>query len=1742
MAGGILQLVTKGIDDIFLTNDPQITLWKMVYRRYDNFCKIEKEQHFPNKLTFGGQSSMRFKRLADLINKVYLLIDLPRVSIYYYPLTYAKLFEILSVTGMRDSDFFTTYNSNDIVTTEIYKSQITPKIIQRIYQYMELIQSATTFKEILIKQINSKKVIISNSLEKYSNPDFITHQKNNVETTPILHPQLSEKYKLILNLLRIKSRLDPQYNNIYNVYQYLYNLYDQVDAEAIKLYSIYDVRSIIYSNTLSYVFLKPECYLTLIPGFQPEYIIGSILNPITVQPNYLSENYIIQNKINFNGQNIVIPPGLSSYPALAFFENLIFNSGVNNNVILKLNFYLALRKYISSLAQPNQLIISSNNIVNIQQNVLQIYYDMLVSNLSQFTTILNIINNFQTYNRFAADVEMLTYGLFYTYKNAKMSYDELSRNIFFSDQDYATLQKNNYYNNWVKRGVNTFFSELQSFFSSKKFISYYVDPTYWQYFNLIDSNSNSTHLSSILAGNNGIILEDINENINFGGIFRNVWLFEFTPFLVMKNLYDLFKYGQDGTGTFWNPIFSSSGKLDLYNLESYYDILLALYMDNTNSDPVTTMRNGSYNPYNLGPQLLNYIKIHASAMIGSNPNILVHLFTPYIIYKKQTILNGLVSRYPTYGIINLNYLGFIYTNLDEATASINDIPKILFPLDYLILSIGMDTLNLIDQTEFGVFVKVNMKLAVVKLLRLFMLQYNEIPEWSTAAISSSYYSVPISAAMYINKYPININTNEICRISSIWNYLCTTQMTTFNNLYRRQLVSTTYYRLFPSQYTTNADGTVVTSKTEIQGQGLELCIGLSLQQAFELYVSYFFNARILTPPYKVQFIPLEYIINNTSFYNTSINSTVDPTHNYMSDAISAIEKEIISLIGLVVTHASINQNLLEVETITLDANSYFYSTLYNTFDRGLQNVEYDILRNDDDIQTVVVQRVSYDSTYLDEYGFVPKIYDKFSISHHEALGIIIGGAHVQAGIVPMQPNMNYSCGETYISMYGPIPTKNPNNKKKTINRKYLVDFYKDFTSIANMAPVSTISTTSSAAPLFQSLSLSNLPNTSLPNDELEYASFVRTLQKERMVGWSGSGIMGVGNVGDVMDVGNGTIGLTQKRPSPSVLNNIDDPDVIIRGVLDMFAHIREVILINQGNESVVYYDYVLNLCGIRIAKGPEDFPSDITINIQDAPNSQGGSGTYGPPDNKYLQFLSPYNDPGRLITNTNLNPPGFTNADITKKYNGFSNIYNLIQFILDLIIYDFLKESPVFGGNINSDNLDHRERFNFNINDFDDLNSPTSLNNLETLLEYLDKTTENHRNYLSHLLIPGSDSYHGSEIDKRVIELLWDEPLTRKPAKFAWAKYIGFALIDWMDIKIGGQVIDKHTGLSMYLDYLETKNENHKRGDNMMLGNLKELYEYNTNCKLPLRLYVPLRFWFCKYFNESLPMICLRYTDVVLTVKLKEFSEVAYWNHPDTYFVIDELVETVNCVEEPGPYFNINITDEKPSLECYLLFDYIYLSSEERKRFANSKHEYLIDTITYNGSSEGTGMDIVDGQIHYDVYFHNMCKELLWVVRFNRVNGVDGVNGVNGVDGVNGIKGTLLEVNRMNRIINWNNFEFYRDPNAIKSFQINFDGIYREHVRRSRYFTLVQPYSREYSSFTKNVFLYSFALYPRYLQPSGAVNLDKLNYMSIIMRLSKETECLIKSGEYNYVWDVFGKTYNVLRVMSGMAGLAFYTP
>ena len=294
------------------------------------------------------------------------------------------------------------------------------------------------------------------------------------------------------------------------------------------------------------------------------------------------------------------------------------------------------------------------------------------------------------------------------------------------------------------------------------------------------------------------------------------------------------------------------------------------------------------------------------------------------------------------------------------------------------------------------------------------------------------------------------------------------------------------------------------------------------------------------------------------------------------------------------------------------------------------------------------------------------------------------------------------------------------------------------------------------------------------------------------------------------------------------------------------------------------------------------------------------------------------------------------------------------------------------------------------------------------------------------------------------------------PAAGAGVNYIsevGHYLIKSVEVEIGGQKIDKHYGhwLSIWSD-LSTPAGKKSLYDSNMIGPAGDNAAATVN--------VPLQFWFCRHAGLALPLIALQYHEVKFNV---EFETQA------------------------------NLTDDASSngasmSDVSMYVDYIYLDTEERRRFAQISHEYLIEQLQF------TGDETVSTNSRIKLNFNHPVKELIWVL-----------------------------------------FDADADKTftAIDSAKLQLNGHDRFSERSADYFRFVQPYQHHSNIPSKNINVYSFALKPEEQQPSGSANMSRIDNATLQLTLTSA------ANAENPIVKVFATNYNVLRIMSGMGGLAY---
>lgn len=276
------------------------------------------------------------------------------------------------------------------------------------------------------------------------------------------------------------------------------------------------------------------------------------------------------------------------------------------------------------------------------------------------------------------------------------------------------------------------------------------------------------------------------------------------------------------------------------------------------------------------------------------------------------------------------------------------------------------------------------------------------------------------------------------------------------------------------------------------------------------------------------------------------------------------------------------------------------------------------------------------------------------------------------------------------------------------------------------------------------------------------------------------------------------------------------------------------------------------------------------------------------------------------------------------------------------------------------------------------------------------------------------------------------------------SNYFGYQIIDYIELDIGGTIVEKHYGdwIAIWCDLTHNIDQN------------QSLLRLTSGDLSNNVLYIPLQFGFCRNPGLYLPLIALQYHEVKLNIKLN--------NKP---------------VGAPNiEYFNIYA-------------DYIFLDNDERIRYAQNTHEYLIeqvqraDVVTVNSST-------INKELKLKLY--HPVKELIW---------------------------TIGEFN-----------EYIECKDVV----LQMNGFDRFKKRIGAYFHSYQRY-QYHSGYgdLRNVHLYSFALKPESHQPSGTCNFSRVNEPKLL--LSFESGAIIVTSEIK----VYAINYNVLRIMSGMGSVAY---
>ena len=369
------------------------------------------------------------------------------------------------------------------------------------------------------------------------------------------------------------------------------------------------------------------------------------------------------------------------------------------------------------------------------------------------------------------------------------------------------------------------------------------------------------------------------------------------------------------------------------------------------------------------------------------------------------------------------------------------------------------------------------------------------------------------------------------------------------------------------------------------------------------------------------------------------------------------------------------------------------------------------------------------------------------------------------------------------------------------------------------------------------------------------------------------------------------------------------------------------------------------------------------------------------------------------------------------------------------------------------------------------------------------------------------------------------------------------SLIDNVQISIGDQVIDKHTG-----DWLHIFSELNGKGNISLCDMLNTHLNSKGNgiggeIELKFKdglVYVPLQFWFNRNVGLSLPLMSLQYSDVKIELQLNKRSKIT------------------NIGNSGKNNSKIN--------QIYLLSEFIHLDKDERVLFASNQHEYLIEQVQINDKlnvplkTEISDLDFEEYTHKFELPFNHPVKELIWVLQDS--NSKKDITGREYIDSWN-LPVTKERTNVGNHLFNyWRNLDWENQADQLINATISLNGTELCEPQGASYFRNVQKYQYHSDfgydnlSFTKDqynysnadlsrgsgIYSYSFSLNPENHEPSGSLNFSKLDKTELRLRIRRDFHNNSKSEGFslnNKILKIFALNYNVLRVMSGHAGLVF---
>ena len=358
---------------------------------------------------------------------------------------------------------------------------------------------------------------------------------------------------------------------------------------------------------------------------------------------------------------------------------------------------------------------------------------------------------------------------------------------------------------------------------------------------------------------------------------------------------------------------------------------------------------------------------------------------------------------------------------------------------------------------------------------------------------------------------------------------------------------------------------------------------------------------------------------------------------------------------------------------------------------------------------------------------------------------------------------------------------------------------------------------------------------------------------------------------------------------------------------------------------------------------------------------------------------------------------------------------------------------------------------------------------------------------------------------------------------------LGHVIFKTMELEIGGQIIDRHYSnwltvwrdlsiLSINETQLAVGNNGREPFASIIYNRTAYTHflnihndgdDYLGTTGAPSEAYVPMQFWFCKNPGLALPLIALQYHEVKLHLTLADKENI------------------INCET-----FNDRVNAYVDLTSIKVFAEYYYLDTIERKQFAQNSHEYLIEQLQYQNYNDAV---YVNNTVSIPLVFQHPVKEIIFCGQpppepYRLSTEILPICN----------KGPAFPNNIVYKLVN--NVLYKNSETTNVKMNLTFNQLPRFSVRNLKYFTRQQIWQHHTGAGSYNlsdsIGVYSFSLRPEEDQPSGSCNFSRItNPRMVFSDFTKDN--ITDTFEFLSNIDIYATNYNILRIGSGMAALAF---